>query len=131
MVFAPYNGDWIYDECARVASDAWVAAGDTGPTQNEITIEIWDGLSLAAEAAIPADRPVTVMVLNHGAIPHRFELPELGVSVPLAAGQEATFQIVTLVNGHPYTVDNVAKENVWAVGGYRWARTAGTCTSSP
>jgi hypothetical protein len=133
LVYAPYGGAWILSDSAQVAPDVWIETGYTGPTRHSVVIDIWDGLTLPEEAAIPAGRLVTVKVVNHGSKPHRFAMEDFDVSVTLVPGEVMTLNIAATAGGHAYSVADVAGANPTGAGGYLWARdaTAATPAATP
>jgi hypothetical protein len=122
---------------AQAAPDAWIAATYPGAAEAAVELTISDGSVWPPEAAVPADRPVALTLINRGSRAHRFTMPDLTVPITLGPGQQETIHLTAAPGGHLFLVD--LDPTGWAVGtalnlgpgGYLWAVPAGAATPVP
>jgi len=97
LVLARDDGRWLVDE------EALVEDPEPGPLPTptailavdatEITIQMRDFAFEPASVTVPAGRPVTIRLINVGAVPHSFAIDALGIDVDLGPRETTTMTI--------------------------------------
>ncbi len=115
MIFGDYQGEWLVDRSGQSAADAWVASEYFGEITMTPTIHLNDTylwpLQLKTRANQPPAGsnlilpPINVKVINDGAAPRTFTMPELDVRVTLQPGAQLVIPLTLAPNGYWFTED--------------------------
>jgi hypothetical protein len=120
LLFAPFQGAWIFDAYGLVAPDDWLMQSYTGQLSDSIEIDLYDVYFFPYEAEIPLNKPVTVTVTNHGDKPHTFTIERLNISLTLQPGQSETLNLNADAGSYPFLTD-LPNNGDWSVAGIIWA----------
>jgi hypothetical protein len=120
LLFAPFQGAWIFDAYGLVAPDDWLMQSYTGQLSDSIEIDLYDVYFLPYEVEIPSNKPVTVTVTNHGDKPHTFTIERLNISLTLQPGQSETLNLNADAGSYPFLTD-LPNNGDWSVAGIIWA----------
>ena len=121
LILARDNDRWLVDEEVLIAGPEPSTRGTASPAADtlEVTIQMRDFAFEPASVTVPAGRPVTIRLINVGAVAHSFAIDALDVEVYLVPGETTT----VMVDAPPGTYEFVSD-----IPGQRAAGMVGTLT---